>query len=80
MLQLMMKNRGKDGKTDLTVDDMVAQAFTFFFAGVDSSSTLMCFATHEIVVKRHTKRFQNEVNHVLENNSEQASYEAVNGI
>lgn len=63
-----MKNRSKDDKTDLAVDDMIAQAFTFFFAGVDSSSTLMCFATHEIV-KGHPKRLQNE-DHVLENNSE----------
>lgn len=28
----------------------------------------------------HTKRLQNEVDHVLENNSEQAPYEAVNGM
>ncbi|KAL0110543.1 hypothetical protein PUN28_013857 [Cardiocondyla obscurior] len=81
MLQLMMESRGKDGKTDLTIDDMVAQAFTFFFGGFDSSSTLMCFAAHEIAVNRDVQeRLQNEIDQVLEANNGEAPYEAVNGM
>lgn len=81
MLQLMMESRGKDGKTDLSIEDMVAQAFTFFFGGFDSSSTLMCFVAHEIAVNQDVQeRLQKEIDQVLENNNGQAPYEAVNNM
>jgi len=38
MLQLMMENRGKEDKISLTIDDMVSQAFIFFFGGFDTTS------------------------------------------
>jgi len=81
MLQLMMESRGKDGKTDLSIEDMVAQAFTFFFGGFDSSSTLMCFVAHEIAVNQDVQeRLQKEIDQVLENNNGQAPYEAINNM
>ncbi|CAL1686493.1 unnamed protein product [Lasius platythorax] len=81
MLQLMMENRGKDGKAELTIDDMIAQAFIFFFGGFDSSSTLMCFAAHEIAVNQDIQeRIRNEIDEVLEKTNGQASYEAINSM
>ena len=81
ILQLMMENRGKDGKAELTIDDMVAQAFVFFFGGFDSTSTLMCFAAHELAVNQEIhKKLQNEVDQVLEASNGQAPYEMVNNM
>ncbi|XP_011865321.1 PREDICTED: cytochrome P450 9e2-like [Vollenhovia emeryi] len=81
MLQLMMESRGKEGKAELSVDDMVAQAFIFFFGGFDSTSTLMCFAAHEIAVNQDIQeKLQKEIDQVLEDTNGQAPYEAVNGM
>ncbi|KAL6262980.1 hypothetical protein P5V15_005771 [Pogonomyrmex californicus] len=81
MLQLMMENRGKEGKPELSIEDMVSQAFIFFFGGFDSTSTLMCFAAHEIAVNPDIqKRLQDEIDRILEENNGEASYEAVNGM
>ncbi|XP_012521731.2 cytochrome P450 9e2 [Monomorium pharaonis] len=81
MLQLMMENRGKESKTELTIDDMVAQAFIFFFGGFDSTSTLMCFAAHEIAVNQNVlETLQKEVDQVLEETNGEVSYEAINGM
>ncbi|XP_071567882.1 cytochrome P450 9e2-like [Temnothorax nylanderi] len=81
MLQLMMESRGKDGKTELTVDDIVAHAFLFFFGGFESTSTLMCFAAHEIAVNQDIQeKLQKEIDQVLEETNGQAPYEAVNGM
>ncbi|XP_012541379.2 cytochrome P450 9e2-like [Monomorium pharaonis] len=81
ILQLMMENRGKKSKTELTINDMVAQAFIFFFGGFDSTSTLMCFAAHEIAVNQNVlEKLQKEVDQVLEETNGEVSYEAVNGM
>ncbi|XP_072748583.1 uncharacterized protein [Anoplolepis gracilipes] len=81
MLQLMMENRGKDNKTELTIDDMVAQAFIFFFGGFDSSSQLMCFAAHEIAINQDIQeKLQNEIDEVLKKTNGQAPYEAINSM
>ncbi|XP_011172781.1 cytochrome P450 9e2 [Solenopsis invicta] len=81
MLQLMMETRSNGGKTELSIDDMVAQAFIFFFGGFDSTSTLMCFAAHEIAMNQDIqKRLQNEIDQVLEDTNGQVPYEAVNGM
>ncbi|XP_011263150.2 cytochrome P450 9e2 [Camponotus floridanus] len=81
MLQLMMENRDKDNRTELTIDDMVAQAFIFFLGGFESSSVLMCFAAHEIAVNQDIqKRLHNEIDEVLEKTNGQGSYEAINSM
>ncbi|XP_012223711.2 cytochrome P450 9e2-like [Linepithema humile] len=81
MLQLMMDNRGTESKTQLNIEDMVSQAFIFFFGGFESTSTLMCFAAHEIAMNRDIQeRLQNEIDQVLEKTNGQAPYEAVNNM
>ncbi|XP_029170357.1 cytochrome P450 9e2-like [Nylanderia fulva] len=80
MLQLMMESRGKEGK-ELSTEDMVCQAFLFFFGGFDTTSTLMCFAAHEIAVNMEIqKKLQNEMDQVLEESNGQAPYEMVNNM
>ncbi|XP_011641127.1 cytochrome P450 9e2-like isoform X1 [Pogonomyrmex barbatus] len=81
MLQLMMENRSKEDKVQLTIEDMVAQAFVFFFNGFESTSTLMCFAAHEIAVNQDIqKKLQNQIDQVLKENNGQVLYEAVNAM
>ncbi|XP_011704047.1 PREDICTED: cytochrome P450 9e2-like, partial [Wasmannia auropunctata] len=81
MLQLLMETRGKEGKAELSIDDIVAQAFVFFFGGFESTSSLMCFAAHEIAVNQDIQeKLQKEIDKVLKETNGQAPYEAINGI
>ncbi|XP_014476475.1 PREDICTED: cytochrome P450 9e2-like [Dinoponera quadriceps] len=82
MLQLMMESRGKkEGRNELTIEDMTSQAFVFFFGGFDSTSTLMSFAAHEIAVNEDVrKRLQNEIDQVLEDTNGEAPYDAVSSM
>ncbi|XP_011869165.1 PREDICTED: cytochrome P450 9e2-like [Vollenhovia emeryi] len=80
MIHLLMQARDKDNASvpKMTLDDIVSQAFTFFFAGFDTSSTLMCFLAHELAVNREVQdRLREEVQqHLIEGNGE-ISYEAL---
>jgi len=80
MIHLLMQARDKDSvsASKMTLDDIVSQAFIFFFAGFDTSSTLMCFAAHELAVNRDIQdRLRVEVQqHLAEGNGE-ISYESL---
>ena len=80
MIQLMMETRGKLGPgKELTIEDMTAQAFVFFFGGFESTSTLMCFAAYEVGTNEEVqKRLQDEIDQVLEDCKGEATYEAIN--
>ncbi|EFN77007.1 Cytochrome P450 9e2 [Harpegnathos saltator] len=80
MLHLMMESRDRENNSlNLTMEDMVSQVFAFFLAGFETSSTLMCFATHKIAENEDVQRkLQNEIDHVLENTNCQVSYEEIN--
>ncbi|XP_053996824.1 cytochrome P450 9e2-like [Hylaeus anthracinus] len=80
MIQLMMETRGKLGPgKELTIDDMTAQAFVFFFGGFESTSTLMCFAAYEVGVNPEIqKKLQKEIDEVLENCKGEPTYDAIN--
>ncbi|XP_071870351.1 cytochrome P450 9e2-like [Bombus fervidus] len=80
MIQLMMETRGKLGPgKELTIEDMTAQAFVFFFGGFESTSTLMCFAAYEVGINEEVqRRLQDEIDQVLEDCKGEATYEAIN--
>ena len=82
MIQLMMESRGKMGPgKELTIEDMTAQAFIFFFGGFESTSTTMCFATYEVGVNPDVqKRLQEEIDQVLEDCNGEVTYEAINNM
>lgn len=49
MIQLMLQAREEaKGKVEMDIVEMTAQAFIFFFAGFETTSTAMCFAAHQI--------------------------------
>ncbi|XP_018395595.1 PREDICTED: cytochrome P450 9e2-like [Cyphomyrmex costatus] len=79
MLQLMMDIRGKEGRRDLDIDDMTAQAFIFFLGGFETSSTVMCFAAHEIAANPEIQtKLQQEIDDVLQKSNGDVSYESIN--
>ncbi|KYN41136.1 Cytochrome P450 9e2 [Trachymyrmex septentrionalis] len=79
MLQLMMDIRGKEGRRELDIDYMTAQAFIFFLGGFETSSTAMSFIAHEIAANPEVQtKLQQEIDKVLEESHEEVSYEAIN--
>ncbi|XP_071571144.1 cytochrome P450 9e2-like [Temnothorax nylanderi] len=80
MIHLLMQARDKEGAGvhKMTLDDIVSQAFIFFFAGFETSATLMCFAAHELAVNQDVQdRLREEVQqHLAEGNGE-ISYESL---
>lgn len=82
VIQLMMETRGKlePGK-ELTLVDMTAQAFVFFFGGFESTSTLMCFAAYEVGVNEEIQnRLQDEIDQALNDCNGEVTYEAINAM
>ncbi|XP_011704040.1 PREDICTED: cytochrome P450 9e2-like [Wasmannia auropunctata] len=80
MIHLLMQARDKEGDSvhKMTLDDIVSQAFIFFFAGFDTSATLMCFAAHELAVNKDIQdRLRKEVQQHLDEGSGEISYEAL---
>nr|ACE75187.1 cytochrome P450 [Glyptapanteles flavicoxis] len=84
MIQLMMDTRNQEPgskKPELTIEKITSQAFIFFFAGFDTTSTLMSFAAHEISVNPEIqKNLHEEIDGVLEKSDGDPSYEAINGM
>ncbi|XP_012256722.2 cytochrome P450 9e2-like [Athalia rosae] len=79
MIQLMMQARDTNGKkSELTTEEMTAQAFVFLLGGLDTSSTAMCFAAHEIGVNPEVqRRLHEEIDAVLAENEGEVTYEAL---
>nr|CAD7599514.1 unnamed protein product [Timema genevievae] len=65
-----------DHSTELSDEDIAAQAFLFFLAGFDTTSTLMCFITYLLAVNGGIQdRLQAEIEQVLENAGGKINYE-----
>ncbi|CAD1473360.1 unnamed protein product [Heterotrigona itama] len=82
MIQLMMETRGKLGPgKELTIEEMTAQAFNFFFGGLESVATLVCFAAYMVGIGDEVqKKLQNEIDKVFEDCNGQVTYEAINSM
>ncbi|KYM82495.1 Cytochrome P450 9e2, partial [Atta colombica] len=77
MIQLMLDNRGKEGRIQL--DDIVAQAYAFYFAGFETSSSVMFFITYQIVANPSVQiKLRQEIDELLDESDGNATYEAVN--
>nr|CAD7440776.1 unnamed protein product [Timema bartmani] len=81
MIHLLLQARKgvlkeQDGTTELSDEDIAAQAFLFFLAGFDTTSTLMCFITYLLAVNGGIQdRLQAEIEQVLENAGGKINYE-----
>jgi len=79
MIQLMMETRDKTNGSVFDVDEMTAQAFLFFIAGFESTSTAMCFMTYHIGVDPDVQnKLREEIDDVLRRTNGKPTYEAIN--
>ncbi|XP_067009302.2 probable cytochrome P450 6a14 [Anabrus simplex] len=67
-----------DGKLEMTDSLLAAQAFVFFFAGFETSSTAISFALYELAVNPDIQaRLREEVDNTLEECDGKITYEAI---
>ncbi|KXJ70318.1 hypothetical protein RP20_CCG024124 [Aedes albopictus] len=85
-LQLLMqlKNKGtieedeEDSKETITMNDVIAQAFLFFFGGFETSSKALSFALFELAYNQEIQdRAREEVQRVLAKHEGLLTYEAL---
>ncbi|XP_011155385.2 cytochrome P450 9e2 [Solenopsis invicta] len=80
MIHLLMQARDKESASapKMTLDDIVSQAFIFFFAGFETTSIMMCFAAHELAVNQDVQdRLREEVQQYLIEGNGEISYESL---
>ena len=78
MIQLLMQAQQKENGIEVTIDDIIGQAFIFFLAGFDTSSTLMCFLFYELAA--HTdiqEKVQQEIDEQLKQENGEITYESL---
>ncbi|XP_049762157.1 cytochrome P450 6k1-like [Schistocerca cancellata] len=64
--------------TKLTIEDVAAQAFIFFGAGFETSSSTMSFALHELALHPHCQtKLQHEIDSVLKETGSDITYDAL---
>jgi cytochrome P450 family 6 len=89
-LLIQMKNKGTDKQlkgeskadsgsdTGLTMSEIAAQAFVFFAAGFETSSTTMSFCLYELSLNPDVQgRVQKEIDAVLRKHGDKITYEGV---
>ncbi|XP_011172814.2 cytochrome P450 9e2-like [Solenopsis invicta] len=80
MIHILMQAWDKKDSSvhKMTIDDIVSQAFIFFLAGFDTTSTLMCFAIHELAVNQEIQnRLRKEVQLYLAEGNGEISYDSL---
>ncbi|KAI4460036.1 cytochrome p450 [Holotrichia oblita] len=72
----MLKDDVKENENGLTFNELAAQAFIFFVAGFETSSSLMSFALLELAVNEDIQeRLRSDINNVVRKNNEELTYE-----
>lgn len=78
MINLYKDEHSITKEAGLTLEDIAAQVFLFFFAGFETSSTTMTYALYELAL--HTKmqqRVRNEINEVYAKYDNQFTYDSI---
>ncbi|KAK5641863.1 hypothetical protein RI129_010410 [Pyrocoelia pectoralis] len=72
---------GRQRTVALSDEDMVAHALVFLTAGTETTSTLMCFMSHELAVNEDVqKRLRNEIDDTIRRCDGKITYEALVGM
>lgn len=78
MIHLMMEKRDKDHGLTIDIDEMTAHAFVFLIAGFDSTSSAMCFLTHEVGTNFDIQnKLRTEIDDILTQTNGKPIYEAI---
>ncbi|XP_014208466.1 cytochrome P450 9e2-like [Copidosoma floridanum] len=81
MIHLLMQAKDKKDGIEFTIDDIIGQAFIFFLAGFDVSSTLMCFVAYELAAHPEIQeRVQEDIDKQLEQENGLLTYESLGRI
>ena len=74
----IMKDESGNENTNLSLDEVAAQAFIFLVAGSDTSSVTMTFALYELALNSNIQdKVREEVNRVLSQHNQELSYECM---
>lgn len=82
LIQLMLNIKDKEDRRKLNNDDIAAQAFNFLFGGLETTSTTLSFAAHEIASNLEIQiKLQREIDDVLaKSNYDEVNYEIINNL
>lgn len=65
----------------MDMDDIAAQALVFFLAGFETTSTLLCFASHQLAVHPDIQnKLQEEIDATLQQHGGKITHEAVHSM
>jgi cytochrome P450 len=65
----------------MDMDDIAAQVLVFFLAGFDTTSTLLCFASHQLAVHPDIQnKLQEEIDATLQLHGGKITHEAVHSM
>ncbi|EDW74198.1 uncharacterized protein Dwil_GK21516 [Drosophila willistoni] len=78
LIELKKKYDEGNKEEGLSFNELAAQAFVFFLAGYETSSTTMGFALHELALNQDIQnRLRNEIDEVLAKNNGEFSYDSM---
>ncbi|KAH8275378.1 hypothetical protein KR026_006051, partial [Drosophila bipectinata] len=78
LIEMYQKDQEGNSEDGLTFNELLAQAFIFFVAGFETSSTTMGFALYELAQNQDVQdKLRKEIKDVLAKNNNEVTYEGI---
>lgn len=79
IIQRLINNKNEPDKTQLDINDMVAQVYAVYFAGFETSSSVMSFIVHKLAANPNVQiRLRQEIDEALDNCNGDVTCEIIN--